>query len=171
MNKSLPRKYGIVAILFCFWLLLYFQRINISILIVDSQFLRDMGILNDTTGQGLLMTLFLLSYSLANILTAPLGDRFGPTKVILVGSIIVAIASFYGGFAVTISTIFWVRILIGLGQGLYFPAQSGLISNWFVPGERSRANSIWAVAGWVIYPLLLGIRIMWVLWKLLKRVL
>ncbi len=147
MRSNLPRKYEVLTIIFFFWLALYFQRINVSVLIVDPKFLADMGLINDTAGQGLLMTLFLLAYSFINILSAPLSDRIGPSKVMVAASVIAAVTVFLGGFAASLAAIFWIRILIGLGQGLYFPAQSKLISNWFLPHERGKANSIWAVAG------------------------
>lgn len=149
MLKNIPKKYQILSVVFFFWLILYFQRINISILIVDPEFLADMGLLTNTAGQGLLMTLFLLSYSLVNILSSPLSDKVGPAGVILAGSFVAATAVFLGGIAATFTAILWIRVFIGIGQGIYFPAQSKLISNWFEPQERGKANSIWAVAGCV----------------------
>ncbi|NLB87938.1 MAG: MFS transporter [Syntrophomonadaceae bacterium] len=130
-------------------MILYFQRINVSILIVDPKFLADMGLLTDTAGQGLLMTLFLLSYSLMNILSSPLSDKVGASGVILAASFVAATAVFLGGVVASFTALLWIRVFTGVGQGLYFPAQSKLISNWFLPDERGKANSIWAVAGCV----------------------
>lgn len=149
MLKNMPKRYEVLSIIFVFWLILYFQRINVSVLIVDPKFLGDMGLLNDTAGQGLLMTLFLLSYSFFNLITAPLSDRIGASGVILAGSVVAATAVFLGGFAASFTALICIRIFTGIGQGMYFPAQSKLITNWFLPDERGKANSIWAVAGCV----------------------
>ncbi|WP_317112170.1 MFS transporter [Chroococcidiopsis sp. SAG 2025] len=42
-----------------------------------------------------------------------------------------------------------LRLLLGLGQGVYIPMLSAITSRWFPPNERSRANAIW-VAGIIL---------------------
>ncbi|WP_410316060.1 amidohydrolase [Klebsiella pneumoniae] len=42
-------------------------------------------------------------------------------------------------FAILLGT----RILLGIGEGLYYPMQNTIIKNWFPAGERGRANTAW----------------------------
>ena len=61
-------------------LVAYLDRVNVSILIAFPRFLEDMGLKNNPVRQGLLMTFFLVSYGLGNVLLGPIGDRLGPRK-------------------------------------------------------------------------------------------
>lgn len=76
--RKIPYRYLVVSILFLLWIVVYLQRVNIGILLVDERFLADMGITGQSAKQGLLMTLFLIPYALTNVIGAPIGDLLGP---------------------------------------------------------------------------------------------
>ncbi|WP_277463843.1 amidohydrolase [Klebsiella pneumoniae] len=42
-----------------------------------------------------------------------------------------------------IPSLLGTRILLGIGEGLYYPMQNTIIKNWFPAGERGRANTAW----------------------------
>jgi sugar phosphate permease len=128
-------------------MVVYLQRLNISVLLVDTQFLKDMGLLGQGARQGLLMTCFLLAYSIINLLAAPLGDRIGPRKTMFFGIILASIAMVIGGIAWSLEIVLIVRIILGVGQGIYFPAQIATVRRWFPPRERGRANALYGLGG------------------------
>ena len=35
------------------------------------------------------------------------------------------------------------RLLLGVGEAMHWPMQSKFVKNWFPPGERGKANSLW----------------------------
>lgn len=143
LRGKLPYRYLVVFILFFIWIVVYLQRVNIGILLVDQNFLTDMGIVGESAKQGLLMTLFLVPYALTNIVAAPIGDLLGPRKAILLGLGIAAIAMFIGAWAASFAIILCSRILLGIGQGIHYPTQSIIVKNWFPPAERGKANAIY----------------------------
>lgn len=111
----------------------------------------------------LLLAAFFLSYALSNILLSPVAERFGPKRSVMVaiGAFsLVTMLSAPWGYSFTALII--LRLLLGLGEGVHIPMASAIISRWFLPGERSRANAIWgsgillstAIAPLVIVPLI-----------------
>lgn len=141
--RKIPYRYLIVSILFLIWVVVYLQRVNIGILLVDERFLSDMGIVGESAKQGLLMTLFLIPYAISNVIGAPIGDLLGPRKAMLLGLIIAAAALFMGAWAAGFAVILCSRVLIGIGQGIHYPTQSIIVKNWFPPEERGKANAIY----------------------------
>lgn len=144
---SVPLRYEMVFLLLAGWILIYLQRVNISILLIDKQFLTDVGLLGKPAGQGLLMTAFLLAYSFSNITGSMITDRIGPRKTMFLGLVLSALAVAAAGFVQSLMLLLATRVLVGMGHGLYFPSQSVLIRNWFPPEERGKANSLYAVGG------------------------
>lgn len=61
-------------------LVAYLDRVNVSVIVADNQFLNDMGIVGDAASAGLLMSLFLLTYGISNMFLSPIGDKIGPKK-------------------------------------------------------------------------------------------
>lgn len=123
------------------------QRLNVSVLLVDPTFLADMGLVGESAKQGLLMTIFLLPYSFVNMLASPLGDRIGPVKTMVIGLALSSLAMVWGGLAGTLVSLLVMRIMLGIGQGIYFPSQSNIVKKWFPPAERGTANAIYAAGG------------------------
>lgn len=111
----------------------------------------------------LLLAAFFLSYALSNMLLSPLAERFGAKRSVMVaiGAFsIITMLSAPLGYSFTALVI--LRLLLGLGEGVHIPMLSAIISRWFLPGERSRANAIWgsgillstAIAPLIIIPLI-----------------
>ena len=55
------------------------------------------------------------------------------------------ISLFIGGIATSFMLIIVSRIILGIGEGFYYPLQSVFIKNWFPKQERGRANAAWVV--------------------------
>ena len=93
---------------------------------------------------GLLMSIFYVGYGLANMLLSPLGARFGPRKSLM---FIIVLFSFFTALSAPVAMLFtvfvFVRICLGVAEGIHFPMNNIIIRNWFPAHERSRANSVW----------------------------
>jgi MFS family permease len=106
---------------------------------------------------------FFLGYGLSNIVLSPLAERFGPRRSIALAivafSICTALTAPLGGMILALVAL---RFALGLGEGIHFPMSSAIVSRWFPPSERSRANGMWIfgpqaaiLAGpFLIYPLI-----------------
>ncbi len=122
----------------------YFDRMNITYAIAKIG--AEYGWSTKEIGQygGLLMSIFYVGYGLANMILSPLGAKFGPRKSLMV---IIVLFSLFTALSAPVAMMFsvfiFVRICLGLSEGIHFPMLNILTRNWFPANERSRANSIW----------------------------
>ncbi|MGE5422612.1 MAG: MFS transporter [Ignavibacteriales bacterium] len=144
-NSSGKVRFLILSILFITLMVAYLDRVNVSILIADPGFISDMHLKEQTTRQGMLMTLFLMAYAIGNIVLGYFGDRLGPRKAVSLSIVLWSVALFLGGMARNLMTLISTRIFMGLGEGFHWPMQSAYVKNWFPVNERARANSAWTV--------------------------
>lgn len=121
----------------------YFDRVNVSILMADPTFLAAMGIKGQPVKIGLLMTTFLATYGLANIVLSPLGDYFGPRKAMCISIALWGLSMIVGGLAGSFAVMIAARIMLGVGEGMHYPMQSIFVKKWFPPRERGKANAVW----------------------------
>jgi sugar phosphate permease len=142
-EQSTRQRILLLVILFITLVIAYLDRVNTSVLAADPAFLKDMGIEGNAKAIGLLMSIFLAFYAVANAVLGPLGDLLGPRKMILAAILIWGIAMCVGGLATSFSALLVARVVLGIGEGLHWPMQMKLVKNWFPPLERGKANSAW----------------------------
>lgn len=140
-------RYLLIISLSFLWIVVYLMRVNISALLVDQRFLHDLGLQGQAARQGLLMTIFLIVYSISNMAAIPISNRLGPRRALLLGMIIAGLALLSGGWAVSFTAILIIRVFLGVGNGIKFPNMSILVKRWFPPNERGIANSLYGVGG------------------------
>lgn len=134
-------------------LVAYVDRVNISVLLADNEFLKFMGIAGQTVQQGLIMTIFLVAYGLSNFMFGPVCDYLGPRKAMMTAILLWAGSMFIGGLAGSFTILLISRIVLGLGEGLHYPNQGIFVKNWFPPYERGKANAAWQ-SGVLIGPII-----------------
>ena len=144
-EQPTKQRFILVFILLITLLVAYLDRVNVSVLLADNNFLVDMGIKGQPVQMGLLMTLFLISYGIANVFLSPLGDILGPRKAMCLSIFLWCVSLAIGGIAVTFTTMLVARVILGIGEGMHWPMQSKYVKNWFPPGERGKANAVWVV--------------------------
>ena len=144
-EKPTKVRVQIILILFVILFVAYLDRVNISILVADDTFVMDMGIEGNAVAKGALMSLFLATYAIANVVFAPLGDWLGPRKVMALAILLWTISCIWGGLVTTFTGMIVARIILGIGEGMHWPMQMKFVKNWFPPNERARANSVWLV--------------------------
>jgi MFS family permease len=91
---------------------------------------------------GLLMSMFLISYTVIAPLFGWLGDRTSRWRIIAFGVIVWSLASGATGLATTFGIMLATRALIGVGEAAYGPAAPSLISDLF-PVERRGGVMAW----------------------------
>src|SRR6478672_3302348 len=87
---------------------------------------------------GLLLSMFLISYTVAAPIFGWLGDRYSRWKLIAVGVVLWSLASGGTGLATTFAVLMFTRGLIGVGEAAYGPAAPSLISDLFPVDRRGR---------------------------------
>lgn len=142
-QKPTRQRFFVLAVLFISLSIIYLDRVNISIIAANAQFLQEMDLVGKPIYIGLLMSLFLITYGISNVVLSPIGDLIGPRKAMLIAYIIISVSLIFGGLSSIFGVLLGTRILLGVGEGLYYPMQNTFIKNWFPPGERGRANTAW----------------------------
>ena len=144
-DKQTKKRFIIVFCLFIGIFIAYLDRVNVSVLAANDPFLIEMGIKGAPVQIGMMMSVFLAAYGVANVLLAPIGDYLGPRKSMMLCIALWTVSLFMGGIASTFTIIIASRIILGVGEGMYYPLQSVFVKNWFPRQERGRANAAWIV--------------------------
>lgn len=145
-GETQTKKRFIIVFCLCFGIFIaYLDRVNVSVLAANDPFLLEMGIKGAPVQIGMMMSVFLAAYGVANVLLAPIGDYLGPRKSMMLCIALWTVSLFMGGIASTFTVIIASRILLGIGEGVYYPLQSVFVKNWFPRHERGRANAAWIV--------------------------
>ena len=134
-----PKRYTVVA-LFCFaTVLCYVDRVSISIAIIPLA--RDLGY--DSAQQGIILSAFFWGYLLTQLLGGVIADRVGGKLVLAAGVGIWSLATFLTPPATAwFALLLGVRVLLGLGEGVNFPAIHSLTARWIPIAERARTLSL-----------------------------
>jgi len=75
-----------------------------------------------------------------------LADRLGRRITLTVGLVLFGLASLLSAYAGSPEQLIWARALMGLGAAAVMPATLSIIANVFEPHERGRAIGVWAGA-------------------------
>jgi MFS transporter, ACS family, glucarate transporter len=105
---------------------------------------------------------FTLSYSLFEIPTGWMGDRFGPKKTLIRVTLWWSLFTAATGWVKGFWSLWFVRFLFGAGEAGCFPNITKAFSTWLPQSEKVRAQSIlWLSARWggALTPLI----VLWVL--------
>jgi MFS family permease len=116
----------------------YFDRVNLS---VAHTGLRDSFGINDVV-YGYLLGAYNLPYAICQIPMGALLDRFGIKPISRIGTFLWSVASFAAAAAVNVPMFYSARLLLGVGEAPFFPANAKAIGRWFPPERRSLATSL-----------------------------
>lgn len=127
----------ILAALFCGWIVSYIDRTVISLALVDMG--NDLNL--SATQLGFAISAFFLGYALMQIPGGFLADKFGSIRLIISAVIIWSIFTALTGFAWSLVSLIIIRILFGIGEGMYPAASTKAISTYFDPEKRTKAQT------------------------------
>lgn len=90
---------------------------------------------------------FVLVYSLIGLKVGSLADRINRPLIIVVGILIWSVATVACGLATGFATLFFARIMVGVGEACLNPAAYSLIADYFDSSRRGRAYALFGAAG------------------------
>ena len=136
---GLPRALSILAILLAASIFInYVDRGNLS---VAAPLVREE--LQLTPSQlGILFASFFWTYSIFQIVSGWLVDRFAVNAVLALGFAVWSAATFATGLARGFAVLLVMRLILGMGESVAYPSYSKIISRHFSELQRGRANSI-----------------------------
>jgi sugar phosphate permease len=161
LNKTGRLRLWIVFIAFLAYMVAFFDRSNVSILIANPNFTNAFGITANKSTQGLLLTAFLLFYGITCFFAGPIVHRFGARKALGYGLLSWAIFMAVMGSISTVAILLACRALLGIGEAVLGPSVSKLVQTWFPVQERAKVNGTWfiglLIAQIVAPPLITGL--------------
>lgn len=133
----------ICVVTFLAYMVAFFDRSNVAVLIADNAFTDAFGMTADKSTQGLLLTAFLFFYGAACFFAGPLVHRFGPRNTLAFGLASWAVLMAVMGSISSVIVLIICRALLGLGESVLGPTTSKLVQAWFPVHERAKANGAW----------------------------
>jgi len=153
------RQLAILFALFAAWSIAYADRIVIGTAIIPMA--QEFG-LDDQT-KGYVLGAFYLTYAFMQLGGGVLADRYGSRKVLVGCLLLWSVFTALTGMAWSVASLIGFRLLFGIGEGSFAPANAAAITEWFAPQMRGRVQSLMCstvflgsafgsvVVGWSIY--------------------
>ena len=132
-----PYRFKVVFLSFLAVFICYIDRVNISVAIIPMQ--QQFGW--SELQVGLILGSFYIGYMITMTVGGYLADKYGGKKVLGYGLIIWSLLTIVTPFF-AYAGIWWlifVRILMGLGEGITFPSWHSIYARWIPFKERTRA--------------------------------
>jgi len=137
--KPRIRVYPVIGFLiFTNTLIVYFVRVNIAIVAPEMMmtFGWDIGIV------GIAMSMFGLGYMITQVPGGLLADRYGGRKILAWGSVLWSTLTVLTPSASTPGLMYAVRGLLGLAEGVSFPAETSMLARWLPRKSRARFQGL-----------------------------
>jgi len=136
------RWYGTIS-LFIIIAISYIDRINIAVLIADSEFLQHIGLqLSDRASQGLLSTAFMIGYGISSFVLTPFcAALFGVRRSLVFGLCLWGGVTFVSPWMESYAMLLASRILLGVSEGPVFALASAYIKAHFASHENGKPSS------------------------------
>ncbi len=133
----MQKRHQLVFMAFLAIFICYMDRVSISVAIIPM--VDDYGW--DLTTQGLVLSSFFVGYLLLQIIGGKLADRFGGKIVLGFGVLLWSIFTILTppAAAFGLAALVTVRILMGMGEAVTFPAIFAQYARWIPLKERSRS--------------------------------
>ena len=132
-----PYRFKVVFLSFLAVFICYIDRVNISVAIIPMQ--EQFGW--SEIQKGFILSSFYVGYMITMIVGGYLADKYGGKKVLSYGLIIWSIFTIITPFFAYLG-LWWlvfIRILMGLGEGITFPSWHAIYARWIPFKERTRA--------------------------------
>lgn len=165
-DRADPGRWWIPLVLLACVILSFLDKISVGILVSSPVFRAEMGLSGeDSVRFGLLMTSFLLSYSLASIVISGLADRISPVWCLYGLLVLMAAGLLLLSGSTSYREFLGYRILLGVIEGPLFALAYAIVRQSFPLRQQARATMLWllgtpigAAAG---FPLLNWVLTVW----------
>lgn len=137
--REWPRRYTIVGLFFLSTVICYIDRVNVSVGIIPMA--RDKGY--DAAAQGLVLSSFFWGYLVSQLIGGWMADRFGGKRVLAFGVASWSAATLLTPPAtISFGLLLAARVVLGIGEGVNFPAIHSIAARWTPASERARALTL-----------------------------
>jgi sugar phosphate permease len=126
------------AIVFISYLVAFADRSNIGV--AAPLIAHDLAL--DMTVIGTLLSAFFWGYVLTQIPGGAIAQRIGPRRVVGTALIVTGIAACLTGLIADLRALLFVRVMLGIAEGVIWPSFAILFIRWFPGEERGRAVSV-----------------------------
>ncbi|WP_079038544.1 MFS transporter [Streptomyces sp. NBRC 110028] len=119
--------------------------------------------------QGVILSMFFVTYALGQLPAGALIDRYGEKKMLAIGGLIWSVVTIATGFVRGIGSLLVARLALGAGEAPAYPSCAKSVSRWFPVRERALANSVWdngARAGTAVAAPVVTALIAWQGWRM-----
>jgi D-galactonate transporter len=131
-------RWTIVAVLTLLSIVNYLDRGNLSI--AAPLIMKDLNI--SPAKMGFILSSFVWPYAIMNLPSGWAVDRYG-TKILMTISVAIwSIISVLTGFARSVTSFIIMRVILGMGESVMFPAAIKATNAWFPKSEKGTATSI-----------------------------
>jgi len=136
-----PRSSSMNGILFLLGLSVFINYIDRANLSVAAPLLQDeLGLSHAQLG--ILLSAFFWTYACMQLLAGWLVDRFEVKWVLAIGFFVWSAATSFTGALHAFIALLVVRVVVGIGESVAYPAYAKIFANHFVESQRGFANSI-----------------------------
>jgi MFS transporter, ACS family, D-galactonate transporter len=137
--KESPWRWGLMILLVAAMLFCYAQRNALSV--ASKSMADDLGF--NPAKTGLLLSSFFWVYAFMQIPSGWLVDRFGVRRTYAFSFVFWSIMSALTGLTNGLAMLILLRVLVGTGQSVAFPASSRAVANWFQESERGLVTGLY----------------------------
>ncbi|MEV3164205.1 MFS transporter [Paenibacillus larvae] len=139
MDKSKNKNpYLLIFALMAGYSMVYMDKNLVSTAIIPLA--DEFNLTNSQTG--LIMSLFFLGYSIMQIPSGWLADKFGAKKVLMTSLSLISLFSFFFGMGVSLIAFVMIRFFAGVGHAGYPPSCSKTIADHFPKEKRTFVQSL-----------------------------
>jgi sugar phosphate permease len=143
-SHLLSRRWLLVApALLLFWIVGQIDKTNVSLVIADTAFLRELHLAGNNPVLGSLMSAFFVGYGISIFIWGFLVERFGPRVCAICGTLAWGVLIFLSSRVTGISEYLLIRFLLGFAEGNLWPVSNTLTNHWFPVCEHARAQTFW----------------------------
>src|SRR5229473_4457176 len=136
-----PRRSGMNGVLLLLGLSVFINYIDRANLSVAADLLKAELSLSHAQ-LGILLAAFFWTYSFMQLLVGWLVDRFEVKWVLAIGFFVWSVATAFTGVLHAFAALLFIRVILGIGESVAYPAYAKIFANHFIESQRGFANSI-----------------------------
>src|SRR5215216_7727466 len=136
-----PARWWLLLLLFTAMLISYAHRGAISVAVAASSMSEDLHL--SEAGIGILLSAFFWVYSFMQMPAGWLVDRYGVRRAYSLGFVFWSLTSAVTGLANGLASLVGLRVALGAGQAISFPATSRAVADGFQQRERGTVTGIY----------------------------
>jgi len=136
--KRLNAPTTVLGLLCLMYLITYVARQNLATAGGDIR--KDLGLSNSQLGQ--VLSTFGYTYAVFQILGGWIGDKWGPRRTLFVCGLVWATATALTGMVGSLTSLYMVRLMLGVGEGATFPVATRAMQSWTPPERRGYAQGV-----------------------------